>query len=73
MLALKIYGYENQDTDTLLTLREVTFEITSEHAKRIGEFFLKCVKEMNEKPEWEHEHLNGGDIPDVIIYKARNS
>lgn len=72
---MRIHGYElkndSESDEVLLTLREVTFEITPNQAQELGEFFMRCAREMAAKPAWEHEHLRGGHIPDVVVYKAR--
>ncbi|MDQ1835590.1 hypothetical protein [Massilia scottii] len=67
---LKIYGYESAEFETLLELREVTFSINAEQAELIGEFFLKCARDMTENPDWEHKHYDGAGPVDLIVYKS---
>ena len=64
---MKLFGYSDQGTEELLTLKEVTFNITATQAKYLAEFFLKCSVEMN-VPDWSHEHFGNGSCPDVIVY-----
>lgn len=65
---MKLYGYSQSSSD-LMQLQEVTFQISSEEAERLAVFFHKCSQEMN-SPHWNHEHFDGGALPDVIIFRA---
>lgn len=67
---MKLFGYADLSSDELLTLNEVTFDITAAQAKHLAEFFLKCSVEMDE-PDWSHEHFSNGDCPDVIVHRKQ--
>ena len=67
---MKLYGYSQNSSD-LMQLQEVTFQISSEEAERLAVFFHKCSQEMN-APHWNHEHFDGGILPEVIIFRAWN-
>jgi len=64
---MKIYGYDQKDQENLLELREITFQISPEEAQQIANFFTMCAKRMV-IPNWEHEHFNGGNSPDIIVF-----
>ena len=63
---MMVYGYSLNNQKKLLEMKEVTFQISQNEAQKLAEFFLRCATEMT-KPNWDHEHFNGGDIPDIIV------
>jgi hypothetical protein len=68
-MMFKLYGYERQNYEKLLELREVTICIDSASALALSEFFAQCAKQMEMNPEWNHRHFSGGEIPDLIVSK----
>ena len=69
----KLYGYKQSDDDeALLELREVTVCVDAEKAKLLGEFFLQCSYDMNNSPDWEHEHFNGMGPIDLVVFKSNS-
>lgn len=63
---MMVYGYSLNNQKQLLEMKEVTFQISQNEAQKLADFFLKCATEMT-KSNWDHEHFNGGGIPDVIV------
>jgi hypothetical protein len=61
-----VYGYSLKNKKKLLEMKEVTFQVSQKEAQQLADFFSKCATEMT-KPNWDHEHFNGGNIPDVIV------
>ncbi|HIG44819.1 MAG TPA: hypothetical protein EYQ14_30435 [Gammaproteobacteria bacterium] len=71
---MKCFGYTTSDKENLSELTEVTFQSTPEYLIRMAAFFTKCANDMENDPDWEHEHLrdhsqNNDDELDVIVFK----
>ncbi|WP_313702049.1 hypothetical protein [Pantoea sp.] len=70
---MKIYGYENEDGE-LISLHEMTLQISIEELKELSGFILNTIKVMEKYGEdFGHEHfsdfLKHRLSPDIVITK----
>jgi len=70
---MKCFGYTKNDADTLSEFSEVTFQTNSDDLRRLAKFLLQCADEMENTPDWEHEHFDGDKSDtDVIVFNENS-
>ena len=69
--ALKLFGYESGNQETLLELKEVTAKVDADTAELLGKFFIRCADEMRSNPKWEHLHFDGDGDVDLVIFQDK--
>jgi hypothetical protein len=68
---MKIYGYENEDSD-LVSLQEISLKVTIDELKKLSSFIDNTINMMEKYgDEFEHEHfsdfIKSKKYPDIII------
>lgn len=76
---MKIYGYSKSSPDLLLEMQEITIKGEAHSLRAIAKLLLECADKIEEKANWEHEHLQdewlgwSDDMPDLIVYNPHLS
>lgn len=70
---MKIYGYENEDSD-LVSLEEMSLQVTIEELRELSNFIINTINIMEANGEsFGHEHfsdfIKSRKSPDIIITK----
>ncbi|CAO95696.1 hypothetical protein [Erwinia tasmaniensis] len=70
---MKIYGYENEDSD-LVSLQEISLQVTIDELKKLSSFIDNAINMMEKYgDEFGHEHfsdfIKSKKYPDIIITK----
>ncbi|RDH43683.1 Imm32 family immunity protein [Zooshikella ganghwensis] len=73
--SMKIFGYSNDDSETLLEMKEVSFLATPEILREIAEFLMASAEKFESDNKVDHLHfqdffnINPEIDPDVISVK----
>lgn len=72
---MKAYGYVLGKDDGLEELQTVSLCFTDyTEAQQFANFAIACAKKMKALAEdYDHEHFNGGAVPDVTIGRLYSS
>jgi len=73
---IKCFGYIKNDAESSLSeFSEVTFQSNANNLRLLASFLSKCADEIDNNPNWEHEHFKDS-LPfdeaqaEIIVYKA---
>jgi hypothetical protein len=75
-MSMKCYGYEDDDRDRPLLLREVTLLVDPNTLRRLARFFNECADQIEGAgSDWEHEHYSERFpeeeiASDIIVFNA---
>lgn len=67
------FGFDDS-FDGAKELSQVALEINSSELRELAAFLIQCANEMDDDPEWNHEHLCdylGSELKhDLVIYNS---
>lgn len=69
-MTIKLYGYGLLNGKNLIELQEVTICVDQSKALALRDFFARCAEQMQLNPKWEHEHFQGDESADIIVFNC---
>jgi hypothetical protein len=73
---MKIYGKLNRDSETPVSLEEVTLVVTKAELSELFSYISNCIDEAKSNPDWEHFHLRDflrledSAMTDLVVFSA---
>lgn len=72
---MQLYGYIKQTqtrNEELLHLKELTLCSDPDELESLAAFLMNCAKGIRNSCDWDHEHFQSEDGPDIIVFNQKH-
>lgn len=74
---MKIFGRGLENSERIISLKEVTLYLTTKEIEALADFSKKCAKEASEEMDWEHGHFSDGfpeieGVAELVVFVDRS-